>query len=86
MSQASVQFLQDQQQLLNLPQPVFRNVGFYQQATKAAVATGHPEAVKSTAAQFGVYSALSGRGAYDFQLAPEPQSAVNTHVCQLNMY
>ena len=85
MSQ-SVEFLRSQQTLLNLPQPVYRNVQFYQRAVKGALNSGNPEAVKSTSAQYGVYAALSGRAAYPFQLAPEPQSSVNTHVCQLNLY
>ncbi len=85
MSQ-SLEFLRMQQSLLNLPQHFVRNAQFYQRAAQSAVASGHPEAVKSTAAQYGIFAAVAGRAAYPFMLAPEPQNAVNTHICQLNLY
>ncbi len=84
MSQ-SAEFLKTQRSLVDLPQPVFRNSAFYQQAVRSAVNAGGPVAVKNTAAQYGVYAAVSGAGAHPFQLAPEPQ-ATNMHICQHNMY
>lgn len=82
MSNQSIQFLQSQQTLVSLPQPVARNLQFFNAAVRGAVNSGNNEAVKNTAAQYGVMAALSGAGAYNFQLAPKQQNPFSSTTYQ----
>lgn len=68
-SNASVKFLESQQQLVNLVPVVYRNAPFYNGMVVSALKTGNRVAVENTAAQFGVYQALAGSGLYSFQMA-----------------